>query len=547
MDTATVTEIRGKKRPPAGHELGVALDVSELHAPPIVMAIPLADIDESPSNPRKTFKDLQELGEDIKRHGLLEPVLLRPSPRCEAGIGRYELVFGARRYRASKLAGLHDIHATVRQLSDEQVLEIQIVENCAREDIHPLEEADGYRALSETHGWSVEDIAAKVGKSVATVRSRLKLAMLPEIAKRAVFDGALTLGGALFIARIPHADIQVKAVKAVLAIRRADDGPLSQADVARYVRQKFVLRLMSAPFDRADASLVAGAPACAACPKRTGNQREMYGDVDGEEDDLCMDVKCFDAKKDQAWKNRVAEAEAKQQAVLPAKKAKELFPYSGSLVHNSDYVDLGDKNYQDAKSRTNKAILGKSADVPIVVARDEDGGIHELVKKDDFRKAVKGTGIVVQQRESSSIGPEEKKRREAEAKKKAAYAVAVGELVASAEKREPNETFWRALARAFVRGAGADARRVICQRRAIEAPKSKGDTSLSEGPRKALLAAADTMTAAAARGLCVELAVTSYQGNVNEEFKELQRVFGVAGKKKPKTTAAKKTAKRGRS
>jgi len=486
-------------------------------------AVSVSLIDESPTNPRKTFAGIEELADDIKLHGLLQDVLLRPHPKKP---GRYELVFGARRFRASKLAGLKEIPAKVRDLDDVTTLEIQIVENSKREDIHPLEEADGYEQLHTKHGYSVEEIAAKVGKSTATVYARLKLnALVPE-AKKAVFDNKLTIGAALVFARIPHPDVQAKAVKDVVGEHRLGEEPLGQGDVAWRVKQRYMLRLVDAPFDRADASLVAGAPACAACPKRTGNQRELFGDLEvGDRDDLCTDTRCFDAKKAAAWTKRVAEAQAKGQAVLEAKEAKKVFSHGGYVPPGSGYVDLAVKNYDDRKERTNKALLGK-AKVPVVVARDENGRIHELVAKADFAKATGGKA----KPEARPADAAAKRARARAAKERAAFEEGLAVIVATAERREPTEAFWRALARGFIRAAWADSRKQICARRGIEVPKASS-ASYSDGPQQALLATAAKMTAAQARGLCVELAATSSRGDASESFKEILALFPTKKKK----------------
>ena len=120
--------------------------------PPAVSSIqdiPLAHIQESNTNPRRQFDEakLAELSDNIRLHGVLQPVLLRPLPGGEAGF--YELVAGARRYRASKLAGRETIPATVRELTDTQCLELQLIENLQRADVHELDEARGYAALMQ--------------------------------------------------------------------------------------------------------------------------------------------------------------------------------------------------------------------------------------------------------------------------------------------------------------------------------------------------------------------------------------------------------------
>lgn len=483
--------------------------------------IAVALIDESPTNPRKTFTGVEELAADIKARGVLQDVLLRPHPKKA---GRYELVFGARRFRATKLAGLKTIPAKVRALTDAEVLEIQIVENSKRADIHPLEEADGYEQLHSKHGFSVEDIAAKVGKSVATVRARLKLSAIAPKVREAVFAEKITLGAALVLARLPTHDVQARALAGSLERWQKGDRPLSESELTWQVRSKFMLRLVDAPFDRTDEALVEGAPACSGCPKRTGNQRELFGDLDGEKDDLCTDAKCFEAKKAAAYAKTVAAAKEKGQTVLPEKRAKALFSYGGQLRHDAGFVDLAAENYDDPKRRKNKVILGK-AEVPIVVARDPEGGVHHLVAVDDFRKVAKDAGIKAPSKPADAFSAKAKAERQRAAKAKEKFAATMGELVAKVERRQPNDAFWRALARAFVREASADARSTICHRRGIEVPKSTNG-SLSEGPHKALLGVVATMTGSEARGLVVELAGTTYGGLTSQTFKELVATFG---------------------
>jgi len=152
-------------------------------APPVVSSIqdiPLARIRESRTNPRKVFDEskLAELAENIRQHGVLQPVLVRPLPDGEADT--YELVAGARRFRASKIAKRECIPATVRELTDAQALELQVIENVQRVDVHPLDEAQGYAALIELQPdtYTVEGIAARVGRSPAYVNGRLRLIQL---------------------------------------------------------------------------------------------------------------------------------------------------------------------------------------------------------------------------------------------------------------------------------------------------------------------------------------------------------------------------------
>jgi ParB/RepB/Spo0J family partition protein len=173
--------------------------------------LPLQDILENPLNHRRAYdkEQLQELAESIKSVGVLQPVLVRSKG------DRYELVYGHRRFRAANLAGLKAIPAQIRELTDREVLEVALVENCRRADIQPLEEAEAYRDLRDKHGLKVEEIAERVGKSKESVYARLKLCELTDAGKNALADGVLTASSALEVARL-EPKLQEKAVKKIL-------------------------------------------------------------------------------------------------------------------------------------------------------------------------------------------------------------------------------------------------------------------------------------------------------------------------------------------
>ena len=161
--------------------------------PDELQMVRLVSISLSPTNPRKSFPEagLQDLATSIRAKGVLQPVLLRPHPQQGAGPGKYELVAGERRVRAAGIAGLAVVPAIIRVLDDRSVLEIQVVENEQREDVTPLEKCEGYARLIDVHKATVEQIATKVGKSVSTIRSILKLRALPEKARAALEAGDL--------------------------------------------------------------------------------------------------------------------------------------------------------------------------------------------------------------------------------------------------------------------------------------------------------------------------------------------------------------------
>ncbi|GGM92660.1 chromosome partitioning protein ParB [Thermus composti] len=171
--------------------LGKGLDALLPKTPGGVVRLPLAAIRPNPHQPRKRFSPeaLEELAQSIREKGLLQPLLVRPK-----GEG-YELVAGERRYRAAQMAGLQEVPALVRDLSDREALELALVENLQREDLSPLEEARGYQALLEM-GLTQEEVAKRVGKARSTVANALRLLQLPLEVQEALEAGAITAGHA---------------------------------------------------------------------------------------------------------------------------------------------------------------------------------------------------------------------------------------------------------------------------------------------------------------------------------------------------------------
>jgi ParB family transcriptional regulator, chromosome partitioning protein len=151
-----------------------------------------ADIHPNPSQPRRHFSEdsLEELAQSLKRHGLIQPILVRPH-----GAG-YQIVAGERRWRAAQRAQLHQIKAIVRELSDEETLEIALIENIQRQDLNPIEEAEAYRKLCTDFGHSQNELAALVEKSRSHVANMMRLLELPTLVRELVIEGKLSMGHA---------------------------------------------------------------------------------------------------------------------------------------------------------------------------------------------------------------------------------------------------------------------------------------------------------------------------------------------------------------
>lgn len=336
---------------------------------------------------RKHFdKDaIAELADSIKEVGLLSPIIAR------AVNGHFEVVAGERRLLAVRKAGITAISVDVRTLNDEQVLKIQLVENLQREGLHELAEAEGYEALQKL-GYSAEQIAGEVGNSKAYVYARMKLLALGQDARKGFYEGKISASVALLIARIPGDADQKKAFDHILRpFEWRPNESLNYRDAQNYVHDNFMLKLSQAQFPRDDASLVPAAGACGACPKRTGNNPDLFGDVKGA--DVCTDPACFKSKNAAFNKLQVAKAKETGQPIITGAAARKAqSPYSS---HLSGYVRPGDKCPEDPKKRTYAQLLGKTDVESSLLQNPQNGKFSKVYKTTDVAKALKDHGIKV--------------------------------------------------------------------------------------------------------------------------------------------------------
>lgn len=235
---------------------------------------------------------LKELAQNIKAVHVIEPIVVRLKVDAKES-GRFEIVAGERRWRASRDAGLETIPAIVRTLKDSQVLEIQLVENLHREGLHELEEAEGYETLMQQHHYDIEQVASKIGRGRTYVYARLKLLALDKKSREAFYAGKLTAATALLLARIPVPALQHEALKVITATWNGEPLPFKEAQ--RHIQERYMTRLKEAPFDTKAADLVPAIGPCSACPKLTGNQPELFGDIKNA--DVCTDPVCCGKKR----------------------------------------------------------------------------------------------------------------------------------------------------------------------------------------------------------------------------------------------------------
>jgi ParB family chromosome partitioning protein len=354
-----------------------------------VQDIPLTNIQESRTNPRRQFDEtkLAHLADNIRQHGVLQPVLVRPLPG--GGTGFYELVAGARRYRASRRAGWETIPASVRELTDAQCLELQLIENLQRADVHELDEARGYAALMQLQPetYTVEILAEKIGRSEKYVYARLRLTHLVEEVQQAFYAARLTVAHAFEIARLQPND-QRRALQECFPHHRtaaaiAKDHKaeaVTVRELREWIEREIHLDLTNAPFDPQDESLLPPAGSCARCPKRTGNNPLLFPEV--RQKSICTDRACYRAKVTALVQIRVKPLEESGEKPLRVSQA----PSWQSKKQQPDVLCEGQyrkvaKKAECPQTKPAVVIDGPEAGKLLHVCRDEKCAVHARITR----------------------------------------------------------------------------------------------------------------------------------------------------------------------
>lgn len=416
--------------------------------------IPLRLIVPSTTNPRKHFDahKLSELATSIRATGVHTPVLLRPLPGARvadtAGMvprPEFELVTGERRFRASGMAGCTDIPAIIRALTDDQVLEIQLVENLQRDDLTALEEAEGYEALMQAHepALTADQIGQRIGKSRSYVYGRLKLLALCPEGRQALQEGHITAAVAESIARIPDTRVQAQALGNVFNPMTGDAMPVREARAL--IQRQYMLRLAEAPFPRDANDFMPTEPACTHCTRRTGADPDLF--AESHNTDLCMDLGCYKAKQS-AWQHLQLEAARKAGAtIIEGREAREIIPPTadGRL---DGYLRLDDKRDSPEKGQTLRQLIGdlmKAEGIADTLLVDPSGQNAETIAVIDTATAQR---LLARQADASQ--EQQIKAKGAKASKEAAQAAA--ELQARKDHEHYWDTWtWRLMERAWAR------------------------------------------------------------------------------------------------
>ena len=231
-----------------------------------------------------TEETLKEMTESVRQNGVIAPILLRPVN------GHFVLVAGERRYWSSKYAGKQTIPACIREMTEQQAFDLQMIENLERKDVHPMRECVGYHHILKDPTQTPKEIALRFGKSESYVVQRLKLIDLVPAVRKPFEKNQITLTQAILLARLT-AEIQHEYLNS----HRWNDNKFgSLSDLQQFINRHVIHNLKDAPFDTEDATLIPKAGACSLCPKRSGCSPALFADIKGK--DRCMDHQCFSAK-----------------------------------------------------------------------------------------------------------------------------------------------------------------------------------------------------------------------------------------------------------
>ncbi|MCD8004670.1 MAG: ParB/RepB/Spo0J family partition protein [Oscillospiraceae bacterium] len=179
------------------------------------LSLPISQVEPGLHQPRKQFDEesLHDLADSIREHGILQPLTVR-----RLSSGYYQIIAGERRWRAAKLAGLTQVPVNIIEADDRKVMELGLIENLQREDLNPIEEANGYLTLKEEYGLTQEEIAQRMGKSRPAIANALRLLALPELVRDMVLEGELSAGHARALLTMPNAELQEKGAQQIISL-----------------------------------------------------------------------------------------------------------------------------------------------------------------------------------------------------------------------------------------------------------------------------------------------------------------------------------------
>lgn len=434
--------------------------------------IPLSSIELLPGNPRQSGdpKKFAELVSSIKQSGVLQPILVRKIKLETSSKAKFQLIAGERRVHASEKLGLKEIPAQIKTMTEAEALSARLVENLQREDIHPLDEAEGFLRFKEEMRLDVRGIANRVGKDARYVARRLALTNLIAEAQEDFRKERITLGHALELSRLAP-EIQAEAIGACYESKsvpkKQGEGYTYKPDKTRpaksvqylqnWLSQHVHLNLQNAPFKLDDSRLREDGLTCLNCPQRSGHDKLLFADI--KSNDTCLNPLCFQGKLQkliQLTQTGIAEKQGKP--------AKLISSYYGTRA--SEETVLGRDKYLLLQTKADRCEFAEQA----VVMDGSDIGKAKWICSESSCKDHLGKVREVTRTYSnnglSSIQPEDRNRRKQEL-----FDIKVDEIVRKRVLGEAIKTFswplerkyWDDIAKEFFRRISSEDQRTILE------------------------------------------------------------------------------------
>jgi ParB/RepB/Spo0J family partition protein len=348
-----------------------------LEAPSGQSRIAIARIAPNPKNPRVITdkEELAQLTASLKAVGLIQPIVVRP-----IGDG-FQIVAGHRRFAAAKALGWTEIPSVVRACEDKDLLALATTENIQRDDMHPLDEAVACRELTMQEQRTQSEAAALLGKSQPWVAQRLSLLNLSDTLRKAFKAGKFNVAHALAFARIANPKVQDQAYQDFIDQYDQDEGYLSESAscLISYLEENYTTIIKRAPFDTADGTLLAKAPACGACPKRSGACAVLFEELDKKADDRCLDLACWQAKAAAARVRVIEDAKKAGGKIVEGDQAQK-------VLYGGEYEKLDGQCYEHPKRLTWRQVMKGRTYESVVAVRENE--VVELVDKKTAREAL---------------------------------------------------------------------------------------------------------------------------------------------------------------
>ena len=394
----------------------------------------MSKIRERKTNPRHFFNvaTMQELAESIKSTGVHQPITVRPvqNDMIDAEPTHFEIVCGARRFRASEMAGKEKIPAIIRRLNDEEAALVCSIENLQRVDLHPMEEAEGFRQIL-ADGTKVDDLAQQLGKSKAYIYASIKLCSLCGEVKKLFIEGKIAASHAVLIARIPLRITQIEVANETIKW----NWPVSNLE--RMIAGRYQCKLDDAKWNLKDEKLHPSAGSCVKCPNRTGNQQHNYPGISAN---VCTDTSCFSIKRAKFAESIIQKAQISGK-VISGTEAEKILPNKYAELNSKTLVDIDRQNIPvGEKFLSIRQILDKSIPrTTLLVSPHEDAKLIYLCERSELGPLLAEKEIVLPGHVdlTNAASRENERRIAAQLKSKRAYTRL---LFQSINEKKPPET-----------------------------------------------------------------------------------------------------------